>query len=462
MFKIIRNADCKDGPQYPRWWRGKKDGLLESASHVMDEDGRIYGAGRQYWGTAGFGDPEMTSHMSPLGANYPELYESAVFRALEAPTGFLKMVSGEFSTMALHRSGQIWGWGEGYQGNCAFGLPNGSGSYRYEWRDGPHVNPDVMAIFFAPTECAPGYLFKDIGHDFYTTLGVGKEDGRLYFWGSDNILLTLDRVYEPTLVPQLTKRCKFVDGSMITYAVVTEDNEVYAMGRWWFTEGSGENEWDFSEETPLWKVEGLPEGAVIVDLAVGYSLLVVLLDNGQVWYAGRNDYHSGIDPDDPEYGEMLYEFKQIIALDHVKIQSIKASDFSTMIFIDSENRAYQTTTGWYTSGLENPCSPNYWDPHLMFGGWPVRDFWMNTYYPSRFMIDINGLLWSWGWNYSGALGIGAGRMDLSGYWPHLQAFPCARQYCAEAVNLYGQPTGLNSWRFVGVSPYAPVPRAYKR
>ena len=180
-YNMIRNGKCPDGFGRVRWLCLGRTGASQ-ASVAIDEDGRLYTWGQNYWGQSGQGD------CCWLAGNetHPELEEIEWATQLTHFSDFIKSCSGESASMALRANGELLGWGDaGFADSYAsFGLPYDSGTCHTCCRGVPQA-AGYYYLFYRPVLCTPGYLWKDFAFDAYHGIGIGL-DNKLYTWGSND------------------------------------------------------------------------------------------------------------------------------------------------------------------------------------------------------------------------------------------------------------------------------------
>lgn len=378
-------------------------GVSYASNHVLDENGKIYGAGFNQWGLLGMGDPAPDGSYNNW--TNPELVEFPYMAELPAPAGFIKICSGEFSTMALNESGQLYAWGEGYEGNCAFGLPNGSGYHYYYATEGQSADPDDNRYFFTPTEAASGYLFSDFSHGYYTTFGVEKDSGRLYSWGYEDGAysftghpsgdVSIDtRIYEPKLVEGITDTIKFVHTEFGVTGVVTETDRIFFIGEMI-------DIFEFDPGNPCREIDtsNLPDGETITSMMASDFGIMISLSDGSVWYMGSN-------------GSMLgtWSSSEVPSLsacympEGVFVTKVIMSQFDNVYWITDDNRLFFYEGSSYTTGIAEDCNEYFEEPTHIVQHLKVSDLGRNSYYVSCMLITTDGKLYSWGRNTNGMLG----------------------------------------------------------
>lgn len=443
-YDMFRNGKCEGDCLRYKWAKlGRTWG--SQASVAIDELGRLFSWGQNYWGQSGQGDRCWGG-----GSNYnrPDLVEIELATQLTDMKGFVKSCSGEVSSVALRANGELWGWGDmTYTDGSAFGLDPDQGVSSQQCFTGTGV-PGFMDLFFRPVRCTPGYLWKDVAHDYYHTITIGM-DNKLYTFGRNaDSCLGVEGLglYVPT--PQLnltlTADIKLIDTELLCSAAVTVDNKVYVWGEsWWDAEAN----WDFSSAVPT-EITGLPVGSNIVQVAVCTLGVTVLLDNGEVWTAGNSfnfldDYTAFPD------GTPTFQRIEAFASKFAKRVVFTALGNSAMHILDDTGTiwGYESTTGF--TGNDEVVVHD--EPNLIgvnfIGQRKYIDFISNTHQSLVWQaIDDQGFLWTWGlqnWGPHLANGTsGDGDYYEEGIVEvYYQAYP---GLAAPAVDYNGNPALLNN------------------
>lgn len=413
-FTVAKNAWCKNVHSGIRFKKvcAPGNGI---AAFAIDEYDRLWSWAESTNGSSSQGDPEIISQ-SPLDMNYWDRYYTVSPKPVATNTGeykrdWVKVMQGENSTMAMDKSGRLWGCGsvqvKSYNyGNCAaFGLPNNSGVHIYEWRDGP--TETWRSNFFNLTRAAPDFTVKDFMHNMYFTQMIGQDD-LFYFMGweygnsfSGGSFMGFTEAYweEPTLSPYLTdtpiKKILATGSFGSLGGVVTKDNRVLICGD---DVGSFDAAYDPDVEYVIDVTGNLPD-IEIIDLAGDYEGMLVLLANGDVY--GRGEAYtigqglSGVDSYDA--------WVQVPVLSNItKIGISQTSPWA----IDFNGFLY--TWGGFNS-YEDGDQCNYHEdfPAIATRHKRWKDVTFNYYNNAYQGVDVEGRLWAWGSQYwSPQLGIG--------------------------------------------------------
>ena len=440
-YNHLMNARCLDGFPRCKWAKLGRTGASQ-ASVAIDELGRLFTWGQNYWGQCGQGDPCWSAGVEL----HPELEEIEFATQLGAERNWIKSTSGEYSSMALNTKGELWGWGEA-EDNCeAFGLPLDSGVSHTQCFTGVPI-PGSMNLFYFPVLCTPSYLWKDFAHCYYYTLGIGL-DNKLYSWGMNYDYGLGASVTEgvgfatPILNPTLTADIKLVDCELMCNAAVTVDDRVYVWGvDWWQNQAS----WNFDSEVPM-EITGLviPSGETIVSISVSYWLgVIVLLSNGELHAAGSSFLFGdqGV-----AYPTGTQTFQRVTCFDPKKIvmAKITALGASALWVIDENGNIWGWSEGNdHFVGNDPDPSPDWELPNLIASEYEGQNVFidavLNTHNITFQAIDDRGYLWTWGWQ---------------GWGPHL-----AIGAKGEAADVDPYITDIVIWRFI--AGYAEPPLDYR-
>ncbi len=372
-FEAIRNAKCLDGFPRCKWAKLGRTGASQ-ASVAIDEKGRLFSWGQNYWGQSGQGDP---CYLNPGSITRREFINIEYATQLTHFSDFVKSCSGEVASMALRENGELWGWGnaegndDGVDGqSCAsFGLPHDSGVCHTCCRGVPQA-AGYYYLFYNPVLCTPGYLWKDFAFDYYHGIGIGL-DNKLYTWGAnwdwalgmDEDVVAVDKsTPTPILNTYLTDDIKFVD-------------------------------------------------ATIVSLSCSYWAIIVLLSNGELWGVGA-EYIYG---DQGVTGNST-TFKQITCFANpIVMAKTTALGSSALWIIDDQGNIWGWSDGIdeFVGNDPNP-SPDWELPNLIASEYEGQNVFidavLNTHNGAFQAIDNRGYLWTWGSQGWGPhLAIGAAR-----------------------------------------------------
>jgi hypothetical protein len=414
MFTIINNARCR------RLVGGLKFKQVPSpgnsiASFAIDEFDRLWSWGNNWeLGSASQGNPRA-SGWSWAEITVLDNFQISVPRIVEDINGhiksdWVKIMSGEFSTIAMNESGELWGCGQPFysglvDGNCAcFGLPHDSGEDMRAWQEGVDPIDGHQMNFYNLTRCAPGWTFKDFMHNYYYThmigqdnllYGMGWETGGAYGggFGTGNVQMFYD---EPTRLTIITDPIKLIlaDGDWANLGgVVTQDNRVLVWGN---RCTMFDPAYDGDVEYVLDITAGLPAGAVIKEFYGSWASVLVLLENGEVWGISNYDFYLGMLDG---YAPHVW-FRVPL---EVPIRTCGLSQ-SAPWAIDTENRLW--TWGWADYGCADPSYPSS-DVPCMVENYRWNAITFNQYHGVWIGVLTDGRLMTWGRNSAGPhLGLG--------------------------------------------------------
>lgn len=387
-----------------------------NGAYAIDKDGYLWSWGNNEHGNCGQGDPEYIDYST--GYNKPENAfivkpQLVKMEDVSDKNDWVKIMQGEFSVIAMDKDGRLWGAGmtdvkDNEVSNCApFGLPHDSGKDLLEWKEEARENYKYWHFKFV--RCAPGFTCKDFMHNYYYTQMIGNDD-LLYVmgweWGSgyggSGMGTSEDYWEEPTQSPYVTDKIKslLADGAFGTLGgAVTLDNKVLIWGEaayYWY------DGYDSSVQYVVDITNGLPSDQDIIKLMGGEYVLLVLLENGDVYARGGNSHigrgYSGEDS--------WYEWVKIDQLSNIR--DIGVSQVSPWAI--SEDNDFYTWSGWgyYETGkeVENCQYADHEYPEVATTcKW--KTVTNNYYHLSYHGIDLNGQLYTWGSNsLSPQLGIG--------------------------------------------------------
>lgn len=426
-YRLLMNAECPR--EFLRYkWVSLGRTQASQGSNAIDELGRMFTWGQNGNGQSGQGDSES---YIPCATQ------------LGSATNWVKASSGEISTVALNSDHELWGWGESENDCESFGLPPGSGD-------------DGWNEFYVPTRVAPGYLFKDVAHDYYHTVAVGL-DNKLYTWGM-NYSYALGAgfaggvgVITPTINPTLTADIKFIDCEFLVNVAVTTDDKVYIWGEnFWYYPGL-----DYQIPT---EVIGfiIPVGESIIDISVSAMGVILVLSNGEVWAAGSGELFGDNETAYPIGTPVFKQVTELAAKSIVKVRSTGLGGTSVFV-IDSGGNiwGFSFEDDWYTGNLIPPI----WNTWNLIGAEAPDqrkyvDVVNNTHQRVYQAIDDQGYLWTWGYQ---------------GWGPHLAICVDKTEVmlreiaglAAPAIDALGNPVFLNNLEGIaeGLSDYdQPLPQ----
>ena len=457
-YNFLKNG-CRDGFRRYKW---SQCGIGEGQSSLaIDELGRLFAWGQNYDHQCGIFPTAALDFGTYSLTGMPPLYDD-----IEVPTRillkhkrFIKCGSNEFGQFALTDEGEMYGWGWASEDCSAFGLPVGSGI------------DSSNEYFSEPVLCTPGYRWKDIANDMYSTIGIDL-DGNVYGWG-DNFDWNITNEYTINLIFNTPQRlnlvpgpCKFVDSRLGPKVVVTEDNRVFAWGdSWWNTESG----WDFYFNGTPTQITGLPAGSVITFMAACADGIYVVLSDGSLWAAGGSIlFGEGYDPDGP-YPHGTQTFQEVTFFSDkpvAKVRPVSMGGFVVYV-ITQDGDVYQVNTD-YGSALYS-CGSSHWAATYAYcyfwqpvgvetlGDKKFVDAMPNTHQNSFMAIGEDGYLYTWGSQWWGPH---LGNNTCWGYTDLAKNPQCSGiiqvqpiiGYASEAEQVDGEPTYLNVFS-LGESPY---------
>jgi alpha-tubulin suppressor-like RCC1 family protein len=446
LESMVASAMRIQGPEI-KWSKLFPSSYCTSA---IDELGRLFTWGGNDDGNCGHGDCHYDYRPSVSIVEYRELLEITMPTQVGTDTNWVKVDSGEYSTIAINTLGELWGFGN--TDDCSsFAMPEDSGSYMLDWT-GTYTPPvGYRNRFYTPVRIAPEQLFKDVAHCMYCTLAIGM-DNKLYVFGqTDSGTLGLGEEYsEPVhtvmMHPYLTTDIKFVGTKMLCSAVVTTDNKVYGCGDWWGYNSDG-SEFSFYSYT-FTEVLGLPEGSVITQLAMDYAGILVLLSNGEVWGAGDVNFYAN-EEDVNDYPDGSSTFVKIPAFEGKVITKIALDCMGSFVMtgIDSSGKIWGVSDDETYIGLTEESVQDYWllnfdtlKPLQFFAG-PNSyiDYMANTCYVHAAAITTEGHLMACGMQiWTPTLALGLSSDEPSDY---SQELPIYASYARDAEDW--ESAGLN-------------------
>lgn len=394
-YTYLRNAKCIDG--FPRcWWKSLGRNQASQNSSAIDELGRLFTWGQNYWGQSGQGDWHDDTTK----------YETEFCTQIGSERNWVKAYGSESGFMALNKRGELWCAGSNFADGAQWG---------YAAAILPNAN-------YHPLKCNIPFKVIDFSYGGYNTLIV-DENRKLWTMGDnwDYILgqPVLDAFYhEPTRVAGITEDVLMLDTEEGTSAIVTTDNKVYLMG----CDFSSQTAWDgYSTSTP-WEVTGLtvPAGESIVGVSVSSSGVSILLSDGTVWIAGND----GLKMDGTDYWTSgSTTFQQLTAVSGkfiVKVQQTSLGAYAHFC-LDNEGNIWGYSDSGYDwwQGNTIPVDPPFYTMILVgaenAGNRKYVDFCCNDHNGVFQAIDDRGYLWCWNTQAWGPhLGIGAKSFSASG------------------------------------------------
>ncbi len=319
----------------------------------------------------------------------------------------IKMTSGQHNTILLDKSGKVWCFGHNQYGQ------NGNGK-----KTGMDANP-----FPEPVIASWGDDVKitDVcaGHNHAAAL---DENGKVWYWGWDN--------YAAPPFPG----APVIGGKAVPERVVIGDDATITQ-----IAGGGWHMLALDDEGTLWSwgsnsfgqlgikaqevgmnpkgavfeptpVDALPIGLKIKSFAAGGQHSVVLTENGEVWAFGWNQYGQ-LGNAKAKTGMNAFEKSavKVDGLDGIHIVKVAASYYHTMA-MDDEGNVYAWGSNQYgqlgsssvPSGLDTPGTMSA-TPVKVTGLGSVCD--IAAGYAHSVMLDIEGSVWSWGYNLYGQVGV---------------------------------------------------------
>ena len=426
-YTLLTNS-CPEGFYRCHWSKLGRISCTQ-ASAAIDERGRLFTWGQNYWGQCGQGDKSIDSR----------LHEIEFCTQLTNAENWIKVGGGEACLMAINREGALWAWGSNSDDCSQWGLPPGT----------------YGSVAYTPIRCTPGYLFKDFAFDGYHTIAIGQDD-KLYSFG-DNSYWALgiggvkgNPYATPQLNPTITEDVKLIDCELFCNVAVTVSNKVYAFGGegWWYSD----NVWETYDTGVPWEVTGLPSGIDVIDVKLTYWGIVVLLEDGTVWKAGDSGFlcdGTGIGAGGTDNFVQVTEFS---AMNITKIRLTGLGSFGMFVLSDEGN-----IYGWVDEGeiswSGNSIVAANGQQHLIGAEYPGNvqfvDMAVNSHNQFAMAIDSNGWLWTWGTQWWGShLGIGAksrsgsGTLDSDPY--DVVATRAAAAHAEPALDYNGQPAYLNN------------------
>jgi len=436
-YDILKNAKCDIGSPRDRWAKLGRNQSSQCSS-AIDEYGRLFTWGQNYYGQSGQGSRLEDSSK----------YEIEFCSQIGAERNWVKVMGQEYSCMALNELGELWVWGDNAE--------DGS-----QWGYDPGVAPSIA---YTPIRAADGYFFKDFAYGYYYTIAVGI-DNKLYSFGvNDDYSLGIGEVegssYKtPVLNPYITEDIKFIDTELYCTVVVTESDKVYAFGcNWWYTH----TVWDGYWTGVPWEVTGLviPAGETIVGASVCYGGITVVLSDGTVWKVGND----GLLLDTSNYytdGSTEFEQLSSLAGKYIVKSIVTALGSFAHFVLDNKGNiwGYSDTSSDFWIG--NSHTPILYGLNLVGAeeedNRKYIDFCSNETNLVWMAIDHLGYLWTWGYQWWGPhLGIGAKSYTSSGTadsddYPKVYASPVPIK-AAVALDYKQEQTTLNAIDY-GESPY---------
>jgi alpha-tubulin suppressor-like RCC1 family protein len=240
---------------------GSELALTNESVHVIDSQGRIWG-----WGSDG--REVGTGEASPVA-------QPKIIPTTEVVT---QISSGDNHTIALGKSGRIYGWGWNGHGQLGMG---GTEDYSTSWQHSSPVQINIPGDRSAKFIAASGWQSFAIA-----------TDNTIWGWGINqnySILGTggYSSVYTPTLirVPNGFVPIKIATNGGRYTLVLSRNGGVIG----WGSNGNGGNGLGVSGEINSPTLI-FPETASIIDIAVNGAATYVLNSNGIVYSAGYNGF----------------------------------------------------------------------------------------------------------------------------------------------------------------------------
>ena len=431
-YRLERNGKCEDGFKRCKWASLGRT-MASQSSNAIDELGRIFTWGRNYYSQCGQGPGTSNDYLT-----YIEFATQ-----LGSANNWVKACSGELSTIAINTKGELWGWGRSDDDCEPFGLPPLSGD-----------NGDT--IFYYPRLVTPGYLWKDFTHDYYHTMAIDAND-KLWVWGMDyDYAFGMGGVGGGSAIPiqhtLLTDDVKLIDCEYLCNIAVTTDDKVYIWG------DNYSVFWAVSAlETP-YEVLGLtiPPGETIIEATASYMGITILLSDGSLWAAGDGRIFGdvGVTGD----STILIKVPFFIGKGVVKVRNTALGSRSVFVIDDQGN-----IWGWGTESyvLGNTIVQVYNSFQLVINNFEGEHKWIDVVNNEHNLcfqaIDESGYMYTWGYQGWGPhLAIGAASSTaLAALDPNITDVVLLRIYAgkaAMALDYSGDLTTLNAVP-LGISEY---------
>jgi len=391
-YALVRNGWCEDGFKRCKWSSLGRT-MASQSSNAIDERGRMFTWGQNYYSQSGQG----------LGIPAGELSQIEYATQIGAESNWVKAESGELSTIAINKDGELWGWGNADNDCEPFGLPPFSGD-----------NGD--ARFYYPRMVTPGYVWKDFTHDYYHTMAIDEND-KLWIWG-----MNYDECFGMRGVPipynngsatpiqhtYLTDDVKLIDCELLGNVVVTTNDKVYVFGEGFYTF------FGFPDLKEPREITGLiiPLGETITEITSSNMGITALLSNGELWAAGQSYIFGDNRTAYPAGSDTFVKIPFFIGKEVVKVRNTSLGATS-MFVIDANGNiwGWSYTTQFYP-GNSLPIPASYNEFMLVASEYEGQYKWIdminNEHQQCYQTIDKNGYLYTWGRQWWGPhLALGA-------------------------------------------------------
>lgn len=289
-----------------------------SHSVALLSNGSLWGSGSNYDGRLGF-----TSDVNNVNG-----FE----KLIGLPEKVVSFACGSYETFALLSNGELWGTGENYDGQLGLPNENNYGFQRIEFQGqtaGTTVSSIACGAYHSMALMSNGELW-----------GTGEADrGELGYFGDNTYCFK-----KSTEIPGTTFT-SVACGKSFTLAISSN-------GELW---GTGNNVYGKlgldSVRSVIYGFEripltGQPPGTTVTSVACGRDHSVILLSNGELWGAGKNNYtirrgwggniidHLGTFLGFPINIPELYGFKPLTGLPG-KVLSVICDEYSTVALLSN-------------------------------------------------------------------------------------------------------------------------------
>lgn len=266
------------------------------ASFIIDNNGRVYGSGRNEFGQLGNGSP---------GAAYTRIANAVEFKIPVSVQAVLVETNG-YATYVLASDNKIYAAGQCWAGQLGTGVS--ADASMMPWEDDCLPRPTPAPVVLPPVDLANDNTIPiSISADAEIRVAAMK-GGAAYAWGNDELGALGNGVYKNTAKPRRVKKgaasstayfgspgqpkvIKAITDGYASY-FLTDDGDIWGAGGN-DTGQLGNNSPDSSSrKSGMATVRMIrpPSGSKYVDVQSDQGSVQMLTEDGEVWGAGINTY----------------------------------------------------------------------------------------------------------------------------------------------------------------------------
>ena len=338
----------------------------QERSYAINTNGTLWSWGINYGGTLGLGD--TTNRLTPVQVGTASDWSIVVSTIPNDSSS---------SAAGIKTNGTLWTWGGNAYGQLGVSVGNS---------------------YYTPIQVGTESNWSKVVNGYYSTLAI-KTTGTLWAWGYGNSgqlgLSNSSTVSTPVQVGALSNWSEISSGEQHVLAIKTD-------GTLWG--------WGYGNSGQL----GISTGGVYYSpiqigsasdwskVSCGSTFTIALKTNGTIWSTGQNNPYGSLGLSDTTNRNSFVQIGSLSNWSKISAggTAVLASKTDGTLWFWGSSYA----NNWGANGVTLGNTAYYYSP-LQLGS--LSDW--NTFslhYGQFLAIKNNGSLWSWGWNGSGAVGVG--------------------------------------------------------